>query len=206
MTRLFLVRHGQSEWNAVGKWQGQADPPLSELGAKQAFQAASQLPPFGLLAASSLQRAIQTANIFTKAKQLDSGSTVIEDRIKERDAGAFSGLTRSEIDEQFPGYLGNDIWPDDWESDDKLIERLLMGLERLTSTLDESPDIECKDVVAVSHGGCIYALESLCGEGYERIPNLAGRWFEITGGDLSLGERMHLLPPEDETLAANFVI
>ena len=56
---------------------------------------------------------------------------VIEDRIKERDAGAFSGLTRAEIDEQFPGYLGNDIWPDDWESDSDLIDRLLAGLERV---------------------------------------------------------------------------
>ncbi|MBJ68596.1 MAG: hypothetical protein CL463_01695 [Acidimicrobiaceae bacterium] len=206
MTRLFLVRHGQSEWNALGKWQGQADPPLSELGAEQAFRAASQLPPFGLLAASSLRRATQTANIFADATSWNPNEIVIEDRIKERDAGAFSGLTRAEIDEQFPGYLGNDIWPDDWESDSDLIDRLLAGLERVITFLDESSNTECKDVVAVSHGGCIYALETLCGEKYERIPNLAGRWFEISGGGITLGERMHLLPPEEETLAGHLVI
>ena len=128
MTRLFLVRHGQSEWNAVGKWQGQADPPLSELGAKQAFQAASQLPAFGLLAASTLERAKQTANIFAEATAWNREDIVVEDRIKERDAGAFSGLTRVEIDQKFPGYLGNDIWPDDWEPDKNLVDRLLVGL------------------------------------------------------------------------------
>ena len=134
MTRLFLVRHGQSEWNALGKWQGQADPPLSELGAKQAFQAASQLPAFGLLAASTLERAKQTANIFAEATAWNREDIVVEDRIKERDAGAFSGLTRVEIDQKFPGYLGNDIWPDDWEPDKNLVDRLLVGLETVSYT------------------------------------------------------------------------
>ncbi len=206
MTRLFLVRHGQSEWNALGKWQGQADPPLSELGAKQAFQAASQLPAFGLLAASTLERAKQTANIFAEATAWNREDIVVEDRIKERDAGAFSGLTRVEIDQQFPGYLGNDIWPDDWEPDKNLVDRLLVGLERITSLIDQSSNTKNKDVVAVSHGGCIYALENLCGERYERIPNLAGRWFEISPTNITLGERMHLLPPEEETLADHLII
>ena len=206
MTRLFLVRHGQSEWNAVGKWQGQADPPLSELGTKQACQAASQLPEFGLLASSTLERAKQTATIFAEATEWNLEDIVVEDRIKERDAGAFSGLTRVEIDEQFPGFLGNDIWPDDWESDTKLVDRLLAGLNRITSLLDQSSNTRSRDVVAVSHGGCIYALENLCGEKYERIPNLAGRWFEITATDITLGERMHLLSPEEETLADHLII
>ena len=144
MTRLFLVRHGQSEWNALGKWQGQADPPLSELGAKQAFQAASQLPDFGLLAASTLDRAMQTANIFAEATAWNREDIVVEDRIKERDAGAFSGLTRVEIDQQFPGYLGNDIWPDDWEPDKNLVDRLLVGLERVTSLIDQSSNTKTK--------------------------------------------------------------
>ncbi|MEC8974891.1 MAG: histidine phosphatase family protein [Actinomycetota bacterium] len=206
MTRLFLVRHGQSEWNALGKWQGQADPPLSKLGEEQAFQAASRLPSFGLLAASSLQRAIQTADIFAKAKAWTPDEIIVEDRLKERDAGAFSGLTRSEIDEQFPGYLGNDRWPDDWEPDNDLIERLMVGFERLTSLVSKSPQRENDDILAISHGGCIYALEGLCGEKYERIPNLAGRWFEITGSDIKLGERVHLLPPEEETFPDHFTI
>ncbi len=206
MTRLFLVRHGQSEWNALGKWQGQADPPLSKLGEEQAFQAALRLPPFGLLAASSLQRSTQTANIFATASAWDPSEIVIEDRLKERDVGAFSGLTRSEIDEQFPGYLGNDIWPDDWEPDEDLIARLLIGLERLISLLSKSSQAESDDVVVVSHGGCIYALESLCGEEYERIPNLTGRWFEIIGNDIRLGERVHLLPPKEQTFPDHLTI
>ena len=153
-----------------------------------------------------MQRAIQTADIFAKAKAWTPDEIIVEDRLKERDAGAFSGLTRSEIDEQFPGYLGNDIWPDDWEPDNDLIERLMVGFERLASLISKSPQRESEDIVAISHGGCIYALESLCGEKYERIPNLAGRWFEITRSDIKLGERVHLLPPEEETFPDHFTI
>ena len=43
MTRILLVRHGESTWNADGRWQGQADPPLSDLGRSQAAEAAAKV-------------------------------------------------------------------------------------------------------------------------------------------------------------------
>ena len=45
-TRALLVRHGQSEWNAVGRWQGQADPPLSDLGRRQARELEERFPGY----------------------------------------------------------------------------------------------------------------------------------------------------------------
>ena len=43
VTRILALRHGESEWNAVGRWQGQEDPPLTETGLLQALTAAQQL-------------------------------------------------------------------------------------------------------------------------------------------------------------------
>ena len=59
-TRLLLVRHGQSEWNALGKMQGHADSPLSAEGRKQARNAARRLGVFDLIISSDLQRASET--------------------------------------------------------------------------------------------------------------------------------------------------
>ena len=58
---VLILRHGQSEWNAQGKWQGQADPPLTELGEQQAASAAQQLldigESFDRIVSSDLKRA-----------------------------------------------------------------------------------------------------------------------------------------------------
>jgi len=71
-TRLLLVRHGQSVWNADGRWQGQADPALTELGERQAFDAARRIGMVEAVYASDLERAAKTAQII--AGQLGLGS------------------------------------------------------------------------------------------------------------------------------------
>ena len=194
MTKLLLVRHGQSEWNAMGRWQGKANPPLTDLGKEQALLAAKKLPDFSILASSDLVRARETAEIFAKAHDKDSNDILIEPQVQERDAGEFSGLTRDEIDKKFPGYLAQNRWPSGWEPDDVLIKRLREGLGRITASSTESDSI-----VVVTHGGCIYALESLLGEVYRRISNLGGRWFELIDDEFYLGERVQLLDPDEET-------
>ena len=194
MTKLLLVRHGQSEWNAMGRWQGKANPPLTDLGKEQALLAAKILPDFSILASSDLVRARETAEIFAKAHDKDSNDILIEPQVQERDAGEFSGLTRDEIDKKFPGYLAQNRWPSGWEPDDVLIKRLREGLGRIIASSTESDSI-----VVVTHGGCIYALESLLGEEYRRISNLGGRWFELIDDEFYLGERIQLLDPDEET-------
>ena len=194
MTKLLLVRHGQSEWNAMGRWQGKAHPPLTDLGKEQALIAAKKLPNFSILASSDLVRARETAEIFAKAHDKDSNDILIEPQVQERDAGEFSGLTRDEIDKKFPGYLAQNRWPSGWEPDDVLIKRLREGLGRIIASSTESDSI-----VVVTHGGCIYALESLLGEEYRRISNLGGRWFELIDDEFYLGERIQLLDPDEET-------
>ena len=63
MTRILLVRHGLSEWNEAGRWQGWADAPLSEVGMQQARAAADAVGAVDGIVASDLSRAVVTAEI-----------------------------------------------------------------------------------------------------------------------------------------------
>ena len=213
MTRVLLVRHGQSEWNADGRWQGQADPPLTDLGRHQALHAARHLGVVDAIVASDLQRATETAMII--ANELGVGPLVLEAGLRERDAGEWSGLTRREIERDWPGYLDAPALaapapatsapatvqrrrPPGWEPDGALIHRVLAALARVH---DLAPDGE---VLALTHGGVIYALEARLGSPFERLANLGGRWMEVgPGGELGrLGERVVLVDPDELTVPA----
>ena len=192
VTSILVVRHGQSVWNAQGRWQGMADPPLSDLGHHQARRAAASLPRFDVLVASTLQRAHQTAQRISEVTGV--GPVALDARLMERDAGAFSGLTRPEIDAQFPGYLDEGRWPEGWEDDGALVTRVRAGLDDLAAAHRN------RTIVVVSHGGVIYALEASLGIPHERISNLGGRWFQLVDGNLHTTERIHLLDAADETV------
>jgi probable phosphoglycerate mutase len=228
MTRVLLIRHGQSEWNADGRWQGQADPALTDLGRHQAAHAARNLGAVDAVVASDLQRASETALIIGEA--LGVGPVVLEPGLRERDAGEWSGLTRAEIERDWPGYLdpppsdrptsfgdapagdrhavfardpveqpkGQRRRPPGWEPDEALLERVIDALGRIH---DLAPDGE---VVAVTHGGVVYALEGRLGSPFERLANLGGRWIDIgPGGELrGLGERVVLVDPDELTVPA----
>src|SRR5512136_2830135 len=102
MTQLLLIRHGQSTWNAQGRIQGWADPPLSETGLDQARKLAQRLAADGhTLAAiysSPLFRAQQTAEQVGQAFSLPVQT---EDRLKENNVGQLTGLTGIEVGQQF---------------------------------------------------------------------------------------------------------
>jgi broad specificity phosphatase PhoE len=196
------VRHGQSEWNAVGKWQGQADPPLSELGRAQARAAAHSLGALDAVYTSDLQRASETAVII--ATQLGIGPVILDADLRERDAGEWSGLTRGEIHERYPGYLPEDRHnafapergepkrPPGWEADDHLRRRVLRALSRIHEAVPDG------DVLTVTHGGVIYVVEDYLGDRFHRLANGEGRWIHIDGDKLALGDRV-LLVNDDGT-------
>lgn len=98
---LLLVRHGQSTWNALGRWQGHGDPPLSELGRKQvrALAAALAGERIDAVVASDLRRAAETADIVARTLRLE---VAIDARWRERDIGAWTGLRREEIQAGWP--------------------------------------------------------------------------------------------------------
>src|SRR5918912_2479347 len=102
MQKLYLVRHGETDWNAEGRMQGLSDTVLNEMGLQQARCLAERLAEERDLTAiysSPLQRAYRTAEI--AGRRL--GLRVIADRrLEEHHIGQLEGLTLAEIKEQFP--------------------------------------------------------------------------------------------------------
>lgn len=201
MTRILVVRHGQSEWNADGRWQGQENPPLTELGRRQALHAARAVGAVDAVYASPLDRAATTAHLI--AEDAGIGPVVLLAGLMERHAGEFQGLTRDQIERAFPGYLANGRRPPSWEDDTEVETRVFDALDRIASEHPEG------HVLVVAHAGVIFAIERCLGAEWERLANLGGRWLERSddgAADSSadrrsawrMGERVHLLV--DETI------
>ncbi len=192
--RILLVRHGQSTWNADGRWQGTEDPPLSTLGVKQAHMAAETLGTFDLVAASHLERASVTATII--ANELGIGPVVTDPDLAERFAGGFQGLTRVEIEERFPGFLADGRRPDDYESDESVAERSVGALARIAAEVGAEGT-----ALVVSHGGVIHTLERTADARREgRLPNLGGRWFEVGPSVFRAGDDVLLVDADAVTV------
>jgi probable phosphoglycerate mutase len=192
-TRLLVVRHGQSTWNAEGRWQGHSDPPLSSLGELQARAGASAVAALGITAAfsSDLKRAHRTAELLAPPP-LEVG---VEPMLKERNVGAWEGLTHEEIDAQFPGMREAYQHPPGFESDEELVARVHPAIAAVATRLGDGAV-----VLVVSHGGVIRSLERWLGAPSTPVPNLAGRWFVADGAELALGDREVLIDPDDATL------
>ncbi len=186
MTRLLLVRHGQSEWNALGKWQGQADSPLTDTGRQQARKAGSVVGKFDAIFSSDLQRASETAVIISEV--LGIGPVLVEPDLRERCAGLWQGLTREEIEKGWPGALTSGERPEGYELDDQVLSRVQHALTKIVNTLESDGD-----VLVVTHGGVIYSVEGSCGIPMVRIPNLGGRWIYFDEGEVRLGDRVDLV-------------
>ncbi len=199
---LLLLRHGQSVWNAEGRWRGQADPPLSELGEVQAVEAAGRLAGVGFSAAvaSDLIRARRTAEIIAGA--LGVTGVRLEPGLREIDVGDWTGLTRPEIHAVWPGMLaawseGRALSTPGGETRIHLAERAQATLTRVAAAA--SPGDR---VLVVSHGALIRTLDRVLTDEPVAIPNLAGRWYEADAeGVLTPGELVTLVDPEERTVS-----
>jgi broad specificity phosphatase PhoE len=100
-TRLILIRHGETDWNVEGRYQGQADPPLNQRGLAQARQLAQKLRGVGLdvLYSSPLRRALQTAQILAEALDVLLHT---EPRLMEIHQGEWQTLLYTEIVARYP--------------------------------------------------------------------------------------------------------
>jgi probable phosphoglycerate mutase len=191
MTKLLIVRHGQSEWNALGRWQGQADPPLTDVGKKQAIKATKKLGLFDSIVSSPLQRAENTASIISEITGV--GPVTTEVGLIERDAGPWQGLTRIEIEKGWPGFLDSGNRPDGYETDPDLLLRIFEVLKKISKSSKKSDSI-----LIISHAGIVHALENLHNQPPKKVPNLGGRWFEFVDDELIMGKRASLIT-EDPT-------
>lgn len=190
-TRILLVRHGQSTWNALGKWQGRADPPLSPLGQQQAKSASARIGIVDAVIASPLVRARQTAEII--AEGIGVGPVDTDDRLIETDAGDWTGLTFHEIRTGWPGWLDQHKWPDNFEKEIDIVARMAEAL------IDIAARHPGASVVAVTHSGAMRNLDRSLGDHDPSIPNLAARWYDVNEFSITGGERLFLADPEHTT-------
>ena len=180
ITRLLVLRHGQSEWNALGRWQGQADIELTQQGISEASEAAEKLGTFDLIATSSLQRARRTAQIIAAAHGVDD--LIIDDRLKESYIGPWEGLTYDEIELGWPGYLNARKMPEGFEPNESV-------LKRMTEVFIDLAD-KCRggQALIISHSGVIRTMRRSLHVTDTRLENLGGCWFDIdSNNQLSAG-------------------
>ena len=155
-TIVILVRHGQSTWNAAGRWQGQGDPPLSDAGREQARIVAQWLrgEPIAALYASDQRRAAETAEIIGQTIGLHPQP---DPRFRELDVGGWSGLTIEEIAERFPEQYQawqnyEDVRPGGGEMFREMQQRAAAALEEIARAHTG------QTVCLVTHGGIVFAL------------------------------------------------
>ncbi len=147
---IYFVRHGQTEWNAAARMQGQQDSDLNDVGRRQAEDHGRLLERLGVdaLYVSPLNRARQTLAIVQRFVALDARA---DDRIKEWDCGLWSGQLRADVRKR---------WPKEWaaleadpyhyrgpgcENDPDMIARSQPFVEELLAS-------EHRRIAVISHG------------------------------------------------------
>src|SRR4051812_29477127 len=178
MTRVLLLRHGEWGWTAKGGWKGRPAPPLSELGKRQARVAADGLVGVQGVVASPLLRASQTAEVIAGAH--GCGPPALDAGFAERAVGEWSGLTRAEIEDRWPGWILDGRRPQGWEPDHDVLDRASEALQRVVHAHAG------RDVVVVTHGGVVMSFERHLGAERAPLPNLAGRWLHANVDRLEL--------------------
>lgn len=182
--RIIFWRHGRTEWNHSGRFQGQEDIDLDETGREQALRAAEVLATRdpSMIVASDLRRAADTAAALS---ELSGVPVTYDTRLRETDAGKWQGLSFAEIDERFSRDNAA------WRGGDPAVRaggaenRLDVGERMLAAVTDAVGRVAPSEtLVVVSHGGAIRAaLAALMGLPPERWGALAGlsncHWSEV---------------------------
>ena len=178
-TDLWLVRHGQTDWNLTGRWQGQASdaPGLNETGRAQALALRKQIKGnnFSAIYSSDLLRARQTAELIAEPLGL---TVTLEPRLREMNLGAGEGVLSEEIEVKYSRELADrarnplETPAPNGESPREVAERVLPAINKIAG---KHPD---KSILIVAHGISLAVI--IChSEGfrmddiYQHIPNNA---------------------------------
>jgi probable phosphoglycerate mutase len=178
MTRFFLVRHGETEWNRIRRIQGVSDIPLNDTGREQAHAVAEILAAhsFDAIVSSPLSRARDTASII--AKRLGMQEPAIVEGLIERNYGDAEGSNGQDLDHLYPP--GTEI--PGREPREAVTARALAALRELALVHPDS------DVIAVAHGGLIRSVveHAAPGQHNEPITNCSVHSFRLVAGSLEL--------------------
>ncbi len=181
MKEIFLIRHGETDWNAAGRLQGREDVPLNSNGEAQAHRLAEALHGLGIerIVTSYLSRARRTAEIVATKLALEDLAVV--DGLHERDYGDISGLTPTERAERFPPGTA----PANQESAADMKERVTAALHDIATRHAE------RKILVVSHGGVINTMlahitDGQHGTGKNLLPNCSITKFRRHGDTWSV--------------------
>jgi broad specificity phosphatase PhoE len=157
VTTLLLVRHGETDWNRDGRWQGHSDTPMNELGREQARELADTLDSVDVIYSSDLARARETAEILGARLGIE---VRLDERLRERSFGAWEGLTMEEIERHFREAhdrwrAGEGFGAEDAESFEAFAARVRSFLEDVFRSHPQ------ETVLIVSHGGSIRVIHAL---------------------------------------------
>ncbi len=206
-TRLCLVRHGETAWNAARRIQGQLDLPLSPVGQAQAraLAGALSLEGFAAIYASDLGRALQTAEATARRLKLP-----VERRagLRERHYGVLQALTYDELHRRHPQDYARFLARDEAFAFAAGGESLRAFAERVNCCIDAIVAAHAgARVLVVTHGGVLDILQRrasgrpLSAPRDFDIPNAALNWLEVDRGRWSIlawAERGHLAEALDE--------
>lgn len=186
MSRLVVVRHGRTVWNAEGRWQGQTDVPLDDTGREQAASLAAEIvarySPSALYC-SDLTRAADTAGFIARATGL---TAVTDPALREIFTGEWEGLLATEIEARWPEDYRRWIGGEDFvraggaETRAEVAERTAAALDRIAAA-----EPERATTVVVGHGASLRAgAGRLVGLSMDAIPSLGSlrncHWIELT--------------------------
>lgn len=152
-TTIYLIRHGQTEWNAVGRMQGRLDSPLTEVGVDGATQLAAELPSVDAVYSSPSGRALETAHLL-----FESMNILCDDRLMEINLGDWEGRFQEELDRN-DSVRHSNFWnaPHQYESANG--ESFAHVAERAASCLNDLATRHVGEVTAiVSHTTVIRSM------------------------------------------------
>ncbi|MBW2289347.1 MAG: histidine phosphatase family protein [Deltaproteobacteria bacterium] len=155
--RFVLIRHGETPWNAAGRWQGHSDPSLSAVGREQAARLAGELTgePIDAIIASDLRRAFETATILGDAIGL---RPECDARLRELDVGRWGGETRDQIRLREPEALGyfDTGSPDARAAEGETRRELAARVHAAVADIAARTSVAC--IALVVHSGVVRAL------------------------------------------------
>jgi broad specificity phosphatase PhoE len=155
VSTLLLVRHGETDWNRDGRWQGHSDTHLNDVGREQAARLADELGGVDVIYSSDLARARETAEILAGRLHLP---VHLDARLRERSFGAWEGKTAREIESDFAAeheqWLAGGSGADDAEPFAEFAARVQSFL---ADVLDRHPG---ETVLIVAHGGSIRVIHA----------------------------------------------
>lgn len=191
---LYLVRHGQTDWNLLKKIQGTENIPLNETGRIQAALCARALSSisFEAIYTSPLSRAMETAQIISSYHK--DIHILVEPGLTERDYGECAGLTYKEFHSSYPEYPH--ILPEGIETSDKLRSRIYLAIR---SCAEKHHDAS---ILLISHGASINAFlhqisGGICGSGITQLKNTSISKFSFCASRGQFSLLYHNLDPEE---------